>query len=481
MIRNAFHLGVGQVATAVLGFVLVAALGRSLGASDFGVYYIVLTIWGFVGVAIDWGQGTYLVREAARGRSDQATFIGGALVVRTLGWGCALVLAAAIAKLSGYDDVIVILAPLAVLVGLPFALSQPLCFVLRGKERMDLDAIVQIVAKALTLIATLLVLAFGGGVIEVVIASGAGGIGALLVSLVLARQLDIKVAAPAREALYGHFRTGLPIAALALVILAQPLLDVLILSLFTGREVVGWYGAARSILGMTIAPAGILVTASFPEMVRVANVVPDLRRVLASNARLLLIVGAAAASVLYLFAPEIVAIIYGHQHFEQAVPILRVAAVFMPLICLGYSLGTATTAMLKMTEMALAKAVAVAVGAAVSFLAVGYFQARFGNGAIALVITAGFAEIFMLILFAAVLPRGAVTSATLIDLFRAYVTAASAALPLSTLGPLPLLVSAPLFMVAFGVIAMATRLVVPADIEAAIGLLRTFVLRRSHT
>ena len=482
VIRNALHLGLGQIATTVLGIMLVAALGRSFGAADFGVYYIVITIWTFTGVvAIDWGQSTYIVRETARGRSDEAEFIGTALLLRTLGWCCATVLAAGIAIVSGYDQTIVMMAPLMVIVSLPLVLSQPFGHVFRGKERMDLDAITATVCKALTLIATLPVLAFGGGVFEVIFASGVGGIGALIAGLYLARQLGLKVSAPSLHALKEQFWIGAPIAALMFLLLVQPLVDVWILSFLTAREVVGWYGATRSILGIINSSAMILVTASFPKMSRMAGSLPDLRQLLASNSRLLLIVGSLAASALYLFADTIVWIIYSHRHFEQSVPILRAAAVFLPLMFLGYAMGNAVIVLGRTKEMTLVKMIAIAIGAAISWPLVGYCQSRFGNGAIGIAIAAGAVEILVVVAFASLLPRGAVSGAILLDLIRAFLTAACAALPLSTLQPLSLLVSAPLFAITFLAAAMATRLIVPADLTAAISIIRTLALRRSQT
>src|SRR5713101_3886566 len=42
--RNAFYLVVGQAATTALAIVLSAALGRSLGPGDFGMYYLITTM-----------------------------------------------------------------------------------------------------------------------------------------------------------------------------------------------------------------------------------------------------------------------------------------------------------------------------------------------------------------------------------------------------------------------------------------------------
>jgi O-antigen/teichoic acid export membrane protein len=54
--RNAFFLVLGQVATTALAIVFSAALGRALGARDFGVYFLITSFAAFAYVVVDWGQ-----------------------------------------------------------------------------------------------------------------------------------------------------------------------------------------------------------------------------------------------------------------------------------------------------------------------------------------------------------------------------------------------------------------------------------------
>jgi O-antigen/teichoic acid export membrane protein len=53
--RNAFHLVLGQVATTALAIVFSAVLGRSLGARDFGLYFLISSFSAFGYVLVDWG------------------------------------------------------------------------------------------------------------------------------------------------------------------------------------------------------------------------------------------------------------------------------------------------------------------------------------------------------------------------------------------------------------------------------------------
>ena len=64
--RNALYLVIGQVSTTALAIVFSAALGRSLGAGDFGLYFLISSFATFAYVVVDWGQQFYIIREVAR-------------------------------------------------------------------------------------------------------------------------------------------------------------------------------------------------------------------------------------------------------------------------------------------------------------------------------------------------------------------------------------------------------------------------------
>ena len=82
LVRNVSHLGIGQVASTALGILLTAVIGRALEPAELGNLYTVFAISSFAYVFADWGQGTYLVKEMAKGRIDEPELIGGALGVR---------------------------------------------------------------------------------------------------------------------------------------------------------------------------------------------------------------------------------------------------------------------------------------------------------------------------------------------------------------------------------------------------------------
>jgi O-antigen/teichoic acid export membrane protein len=475
LVRNVAHLAVGQVATTALGILLTAIIGRALEPAHFGILYIVTAIGTFVGVIVDWGQGTYLIREMARGRIDEPELIGGALLIRLAATVFSSAIGVAITLALGYSNQIVELTLLAMMAGIPTALFAPLDYSFRGKDRMDLDAFANIVGKVMTLVATAIALRLGGGLTEVILMQGVGNISILVVGVIAAQRLHIAVKAPTMEGIRELFQHGAPIAAFSLVIASQPFLETVLLSAFAGPAVVGWYGAFRGIFSIVASPAIILLGAAFPELSRASLSLPDLRRMIDSTERVLFITAAFASSALYLFADTIVAILYGHGRFEQAASILRVSAIFMPLLFFTFFLASVLFAIGRNRALALISIARIAVCVALSWLLIGYWQQRFGNGAIALVIVAGVVEIPAMIAYLTLLPRGAVGSTTTINLFRACAASLCTVVPLSMLQPLGLFYLTPLFVLSFAVIAMVTRLILPSDLRLAMEVARSGV------
>ncbi len=474
--RNVSHLGLGQVASTALGILQTAVIGRALEPAQLGILYTVFAISTFAYVIVEWGQGTYLVREVARGRVDESELIGSALVIRLATVVISSIVAAATALALGYGVQVVVLTVLAMMAAVPATLLGPVGCSFRARNRMDLDASANIVGKAMTLIATFIALRLGGGLTEVILMGGIGGISMLLFGAIAAKRLDIKVKAPAMKLVRELVRHGASIAAFSVVIASQPFVEILLLSALTSSAVVGWFGAFRSTFGIVVSPAIILVAASFPELSRASASLPDFRRMIDATGRVSFIAAAFTSSALYLFAGDIVAIIYGHGRFEQTASILRVGAIFIPLLFLGYVLAAAMNAVGRNNSLAVVSVFRIALCVALGWLLIDYWQQRFGNGGIALVIIAGMLELPTTIACWVLLPKGAVGPNMMLNMVRCCIASLCTVVPLAMLQPIGLLYLIPLFTLLFAATAMVTRLVVPSDLRLVMEIVRSRVV-----
>lgn len=476
LVRNVSYLGMGQVASTALGFLASAVIGRAFEPAQLGLLYTVLTISSFAYVIVDWGQGTHLVREMARGRSDEPELIGSALLVRLAAVVLVSAMGVAIALPLGYSGQMVVLTLLAIICGIPATLFAPFGCAFRSRDRMDVDAFVGIVGKAVTLVAIAIALSFGGGLMEVILTTAVGGISTLFVGAIAASRLHIGIKSPRVTLLRELVRCGAPLASFSLVIASQPFIQILMLSALAGATVVGWYGASINIIGIVLSPAMILLTATFPELSRASRSLPDLRRVIDATGRVMFIAGAFTSSALYLFADHMVAIVYGHGRFLETASILRVSAIFVPLLFFALVLASAMNAVGRNKAMAVISIVRIVVCVVLNWLVIGYWQQRFGNGAIALVIISSMAEVPATIACLALLPKGAVGSAVTLNMVRSCVASFCTVVPLSMLQPLGLMYLIPLFALSFAVMALVTRLVLPSDLRLAVEVARSRVL-----
>jgi len=230
--------------------------------------------------------------------------------------------------------------------------------------------------------------------------------------------------------------------------------------------VVGWYGAARSILGTLVAPAALLGTAAFPAMSRAASDPARLGAELRAAMRPLLLLAAVAGVGTYLFADLGVAVVYGAERFGPAGAVLRASAPGLFLLFVDVLLGSAIVAAGRATALAAAKVLNVLAIGGLELLLVPLFQAHRGNGAIGVVVAFAASEILMFVAAVLVIPRAALSRAFFADLGRAVLLAGGTLVAAASVPAGSEAVAVAVAVLAFVALTVALRLVGRADLEA---------------
>lgn len=461
--RNVFFLVAGQAATIALSLALSAALGRSFGAADFGLLYLVTTMTTFAYGFIEWGQGLYVAREVARDPGRAGELLGSAVAFRV---ACAAAVggpAVLLAWLLGYRGSTLSLYAILLAANLPLSIVQAHGVVFRGCERMELDALLAVATKALTLGATLAALALGGRVLAVILAQGVAAALAVAAAIAVARAVRLPrlrvVPGTLRELLAG----GAPIVALYGAIVAQPYLDAIVLSKFAPPHVMGWHAAAKTFMGALVAPALILASAAYPRLSRAVRDPDAFRRELGTVMRPLLWVAAAVTSATYLFADVAVGAVYG-DGFGPAATALELFAPALLLFFIDILLGHACVAAGKAKAFAVAKMISVIVSTALGVVLVPVLQQRAGNGVLGVVIAFAASELVMIVAATTLLPCGALSAGVVVDIGRAVVSAAGAPLLMAALPPMGAMLRGAVGGSAFFALSAAVGLVTAADV-----------------
>ena len=228
---------------------------------------------------------------------------------------------------------------------LPFWLGQLYGIVFRGRDRMGLDATVAVVNKSVALLLALTALYLGLGLGGVIMAQACAGGVALFVAIRLYRRVTSAPVQFSRTTAHEMLTGGTALAAMFLAIFAQSYIDAVLLSKLAPLDVVGWYAAAKSIMGTLFAPAGILASAFFPRLSRAAANPIDFTREVRKALRQMLWLGGLAGVGTYLFADTAITLVYGSLHFGPAADILRVFGPGLFLLFMGVFFSHALTAL----------------------------------------------------------------------------------------------------------------------------------------
>jgi O-antigen/teichoic acid export membrane protein len=418
MARNALYLALGQAATTALAILLTAALGRWLGAADYGTYYVLITMSTSVYLLMEWGQSLWIVRETARAPERAGELLGTALAFRVAIAIASTIPVGLLTLALGYGVHTTWLFVLLFLANAPLFLAQGYGVAFRAAERMGRDAAVSVANKVLVLGVALPALAVGWGIPGVILAQALAGGAALFMASALYPGMSAQPLSVSRQTARAMVLGGLPVLSMSVAGAAQPYLDAVILSQLAPAMAVGYYGAARNILGTMLAPAVILATASYPRMSRAAHLGPEFPREVQTALRPLLWLGALGATGTLLFAETAVGLIYG-SGFAPAATILKVSAPVLFLVFIDILLGNALYAAGAAVGFAVVLAVKVLVSAGLSIVLVPVLQARTGNGGIGIALSFAASELVVLLGALVLLPRGTLTGAAVVDTARA--------------------------------------------------------------
>ena len=406
-----------------LAICFTAALARTLGASDFGMYFLVNSMVTFAYIIVEWGQPKLLVREVAREPQRAGELLGTGLALQLLAAGIVSIPLLLIASLGGYGTTTVSILALYFAAALPMSLAQGFSMVFRAFDRMDRDALVSMFNSAAGLALVIAALALGGGLVAV----GLCLFGAGFLSLVLARHIYKRLGSGrlvvtlemARHLVWG----AAAIMSFTLVNAAQPYLDVVVLSKLVPPDAIGWFGVARNIMGTLIAPAMILATATFPQLARSATTPQQFGEDVRSTLRHTMLIGALGSAGTYLFAQIAVEIIYGRSHYAPAIAVLQAFSPWLFLLFIDIFLASALVAANRVRALAMVKIASIIVSTALDVVMVPWFQTRYGNGGIGVALAFGLSELVVFGGMIVIMPPGVFRLETVVEGAKAITAA----------------------------------------------------------
>lgn len=463
---------------APLAVVLNAVMGRYLGPSILGYYYLAGSFVAFGFLAVEWGQAGTLPALVAKNRARAGEYLGSGLAFRLVASVvvCAALLGAA--ALLKYDmEFRVVLALM-----LPAAIAASMitgCYdTIRGFERTDVAAYSQVGGQLLTICVVLPTLLLGGDVRAVLVANLVGTVALLGVVWRTLRPAGIGALTVSRGALRNLVVDGLPFMWFNVAIALYGTVDAVLLSKLAPSDVVGWHAAALKLVGILVFPAAALVTALYPTLVRLFNEDLDAYLRTARSALRGTLVLAAPLALGCVFYPDIGIRIFSRESFGPAEDNLRVTAVFLALTYVSMPLGTCLLAAGRHRIWAIVQFVSVGIRALSDFVMIPWFQAKVGNGGLGVCWAMAACEATMVAAAVFLAPRGIFDGSFVRHIALTVVGGGAMAGTAYAMSSLNSFIAAPVALIVYGATMWVTGGVDRGQVRTVLGMVAGKLRRR---
>jgi O-antigen/teichoic acid export membrane protein len=469
VLRNAVFLALAQVAGLPLTLLQSALTARFLGPTALGYIYIASSFVGFGFMVVDWGQIGALPALVATNRDRAGRLLGSALVWRSTSALFVSLVLPAMAYLLRYNSQVLIAVFLVSLIASISELSNGCQYAIFGFERTDFAARRQMVEQALSVIVVATVLLLGGKLTVMLAATVAVVLVVLIYVWRTLRAAGFDRLSFDLDTLKLLLQRGTPFVFFGLAMALQPCVDTLFLSKFAADSV-GWYAAARKLIGVLVFPAAAVIGAIYPTLCRLhATDAQGFREATNGTLRSMSIL-AVPIALGCAFFPEIGVAVYSRRAFGPAAGDLRVLSIFLFLMYFSMPIGNCLLAANKQRVWATVQSSCVVISMAFDPLFIRWFQRRSGNGGLGVCWAAVLSEVVVLVSGIILVPRGIFDRRLARSIFLAAVagcTMTATARGLSMWSPF---VVAPIALAAYGATLWLTGGIEKSQIDAVRGL-----------
>lgn len=334
ILRNAFWLFSGNITAQGLAAVMGLLLARGIGPQGYGLYATAFALATAFTHAALMGLDSVVPRYIARRPESAGSVLLGALCPALLWLPILTLLIGGLAIAMGYPrEILLLVFPAALTTGVRGLLNL-FRSVMRGLERMDLDAAFQTVENGVALLGVVLILSIAPSALNATLTILlTEGLALFFASLWIWRMVH-PVASGHTEILTGPqaylaremLLAAVPLGATFTLIGLSLRLDTLVLSVFRPIPEVGFYSAAF-VLVMIARSVALMSAAFLPRLSALAGQDDGtFARLRDWGLHGMLIIGTGIGVATAILAPFIISTLYGAS-FLAAVPALRVLGI----------------------------------------------------------------------------------------------------------------------------------------------------------
>lgn len=324
--KNVFWLGVGQFGSRFIRAAITIYSARILGASEYGIFSYVLGVSSFFLIFSDIGISSILSREVAKKPQEKEKYFATIFIIKTILLLLTAILLVVVAplfiKIEKAASFMVFVALLTILdgfCGLAFSFFK-------GKEKMELEAIVLLVMNIAITIFGFVVLYFSPTSLMLLKVYIIGSLIGFLMTIYFLRKEYFSIMKNfSKKLIVPVVKAAWPIAIGGLVGAFMTNVDILMMGWWRSAAEIGFYSAAQKIVGMLYIIGGLLVSAVSPALYRFVyeNNSEKIRAIMTKIMAIILLIAMPLMVGGIILSKQIIELVFGSDYLN-AVPIFIV-------------------------------------------------------------------------------------------------------------------------------------------------------------
>ncbi|MCK5219482.1 flippase [bacterium] len=322
--KNSLVQIIAGIVNKIFGVVLIIFAARLLGIDGFGRYSFVLSMHAMFFIITDFGLGTLITRDLSREPEQESRYFINVLVMRVL---LSLIAAGGMVgtvALLGHPSEVVILTAITA-VSLVFTSNIDTCnAVFFARQRMEIPAMVSVVANTIRVTASLGALAAGAGVMTLLGIFTLAAAAHLVIILGMLLFFTRPIFSLDKFFWKKMIKEAYPLALANLFSVIYFRIDTVMIASIKGQEAVGYYSAAFRLLEFTMILPAYYCGSVFP-VISAAYKTNHKRFLLIYRRSLkyLMVVSLPLALGAAALAPEIINLVYGPV-YAASIPLLPI-------------------------------------------------------------------------------------------------------------------------------------------------------------
>jgi len=341
--KNTFLLMTSSLLFSILALILSIFVARILGDAAFGKYSIANAFPQLLTVFLDLGYTTLLIREVSKDKSLSDKYLGNILKFRLILFPVIFFILLISVNIMGYPDSTKNIVYLFSIFVFLRTVSNIFYATFRAFEKMEYEAAIVTFTTILRSSLGFIILSLGYGLIELGLIFIFSGVAEFVIALVVCRKKFVKTKFQMHPSFIRKtIKTALPLGLLSIFGVIYVRIDTVMLSLFKGDAVVGWYNAAYNlVLGFQFIPI-LFMHSLLPAMsVYYVSSRESLQKAYEKSFKYLFILGLPIAVGIFILADKFILFFYG-KDFINSVVALKILAwdvlLYFLYTCTGFLL-----------------------------------------------------------------------------------------------------------------------------------------------